>query len=205
MAAAAQDHRDLVDADVEAVQHHLHAGIGLDVLVGERLTVAAEEFLDVLGAARMARPEQHHVVAVLGRQRHPPQDEGAHQDLAQLRVALHQRAQVVAIDGDDRAVGGDARAHQAAPRRQHVDLAGELPGAVDDDRLLAIADRPHDLDRARQHHEEARVLLAHLDQHLARADVAAVPDAGDALDLRRRQLGEHLGGAVHHVGGHACS
>ena len=63
---------------------------------------------------------------VLGHQRHAPQDEGAHEDLAQLRVALHERAQVVPIDGDDRAVGGGARAHQAAPRREHVDLAGEL-------------------------------------------------------------------------------
>ena len=205
VAAAAQDHRDLVDADVESVQHHLHARIGLDVLVGERLTVAAEEFLDVLGAARMARSEQDHVVAVLGRQRHPPQDEGAHQDLAQLRVALHQRAQVLPIDGDDRAVGGGARAHQAAPGRQHVDLAGELPGVVNHHRLLAIANQPDDLDRPRQHHEESRVLLPHLDQHLARADVAAAPDAADALDLRRRKLGEHLGGAVHHVGGHACT
>ena len=107
-------------------------GIGLDVLVGEGLPVAAEELPDVLGAARVARAEQDHVVAVLGHQRHAPQDEGAHQDLAQLRVALHQGAQVVAIDGDDRAVARGARAHQAAPRREHVDLAGELPGAVHD-------------------------------------------------------------------------
>ena len=51
------------------------------------------------------------------------------------------------------------------------------------DGLLAIADRRDDLDRARQHHEEPRVLLAGVEQHLARPHVAAVADAGDAFHL----------------------
>ena len=130
------------------------------------------------------------------------QDEGAHEDLAQLRVALHEGAQIVPIDGDDRSVARDARPHQAAPRRQHVDLAGELARAVHDDRLLAIADRPHDVDRARQHDEEPRVLVAHVEEHLARAHVAAMPDARDAIDLRRRELGKHLRGAFDRFGCH---
>ena len=34
----------------------------------------------------------------------PPQDEGAHEDLAELGVPLHERAQMLAIDDDDRPV-----------------------------------------------------------------------------------------------------
>src|SRR5207249_2909096 len=41
-------------------------------------------------------------------------------------------------------------------------------------------------------HEEAGVLLAELEQHLARPDATALADTGDATDLSRRQLGEHL-------------
>ena len=120
-------------------------------------------------------PSRTRSFVVLGHERHAPQDEGAHEDLAELRVALHERAQVLPIDGDDRAVGGGARAHQAAAGREHVDLAGELAGMVHDDRLLAIADRAHDVDRAREHHEEARVLLADVEEHLSRAHVAPCP------------------------------
>src|SRR5205823_635832 len=43
----------------------------------------------------------------------------------------------------------------------------------------------------------------HVEEQLPRADVAPLPDARDALDLRRREFGERLGGAVHGCGGHA--
>ena len=73
------------------------------------------------------------------------------------------------------------------------------------DGLLDVADGPHDLDGARQHHEEPRVLIAHLEQHLAGRDLAPVPQAGDAVDLRRRQLRKHLRGALERGVGHAFS
>jgi hypothetical protein len=88
VAALADDHRDLVDADVEAIEHHLHAGIGLDVLIAERLPVAAEELPDVLRAPRVARAQEDQLVVLFRHQRHASQDEGAHEDLAELGVAL---------------------------------------------------------------------------------------------------------------------
>ena len=68
--------------------------------------------------AEWREPSSTRSLLSCGHERHAAQDEGAHQDLAQLGVALHQRAQVVAIDGDDRAVGGGARRAPgcAAPR-----------------------------------------------------------------------------------------
>ena len=132
------------------------------------------------------------------KERHPAQDEGAQQDLAQLGVALHQQPEILAIDGDDGARVLDPPADEAPPRGEHVDLAGELPGPVHDDRLLAIADREHDLDRPLEHHEEARVLLADVEQQLAGRDLAALADRGDARDLRVGQLGEQLRGARQH-------
>src|SRR5262245_37048305 len=130
MPTLAYDHRDVVDPDVKAIEEHLNARVGFDVLIGEGLAVTAEKLADLLGTAGVARAEQDHVLAVLRDERHPPEDEGAHQDLAELRVSFHEITQSVSLDRDDRAVASDARAHQAAPGREHVDLAGELPRLV---------------------------------------------------------------------------
>src|SRR5207247_6406687 len=43
-----------------------------------------------------------------------------------------------------------------------------------------------------EHEEEARVLLAELEQHLAGADAPSLAERGDAAHLRRRQPGKHL-------------
>ena len=182
---------------MEAVEQHLNARVGLDILVGEGLSVAAEKFPDVLGAARVARAEQDHVVVVLRHQREPAQDEGAHQNLAELRVPLHEGPEVLPVDGDDRSVARRARAHEAPASRQHIDLAGELRLAQYGDRLLTVAERPYELDRARQDDEKARVLLADVDEHFIGTHVAPLPEARNTLDLRRRELGEHLRGAIH--------
>ena len=102
-----------------------------------------------------------------------------------------------AIDGDDAPASLHPPAHQAAPRREHVDLAGELPGPCT---TTGCSRSPtgDDLDRPLEHHEEPRVLLADVEQQLARRDFATLADRGDPRDLRVGQLGEHLRGARHH-------
>jgi hypothetical protein len=148
VAAPTNDDGYLADANVKAIEQRLYARIGLDVLIRERVAVAAQEFTDLLRGARMARAEQHQVVHVLSHQCDAAQDERAHEELAELRVALDEGAQIFAVDRDDRPVARGTRAHQAAPRRQHVDLAGELALVVHDHRLFAVAERSHDLDGA---------------------------------------------------------
>ncbi len=66
------------------------------------------------------------------------------------------------------------------------------------DGLLAVPNRSYDLDLALQHDVKARVLLAHVEEHLSGANVLATSDARDTPDLLRREAGKHLGGAVSH-------
>src|SRR5260370_114469 len=131
-----------------------------------------------------------------------PQDEGAHEDLAELEVPLHQNTQMLAIDDHDRSVAERPAANEGATRGQHVDLARELAGTVDRDLLFAAIDRAHDLDGALDDHDEARVLLPELEQHLARADAASLADSGHPSDLSGSELRKHLAAAVHVPVGH---
>src|SRR5215813_6448695 len=115
----------------------------------------------------MPRADEHQAASGLADEGHAAQDEGAHEDLAELEVLLHESAQMLTIDDDDGPVAERPRAHEVAARRQHVDLARELPGAVHRDPLLTAVDRAHDVDSALDDHEETGVLLAELEQHLA--------------------------------------
>src|SRR5258705_2470365 len=140
----------------------------------------------------MPRADEDQAAVAVGDERHPPQNEGAHEDLAELEVSLHERVQMLTIDDDDRPVAESPPEDDGAARGQHVDLAREFAGAVHHDRLFTTVDRAHDLDGALDDHEEAGVLLPELEQHLARADAATLADRGDPFDLSRGQPGEHL-------------
>src|SRR2546421_1119381 len=150
----------------------------------------------------MRGADEAHAAIAWGTGAAPPQDEGAHEDFAELEVPLHESAQMLAIDDDDRSVAESPAANEGATRGQHVDLAREFPGTVDRDLLFAAVDRAHDLDGPFDDHEEAGVLLPNLEQHLAGAHAASLAHTGDPAELRRRQLGEHLAASVHRPVGH---
>ncbi len=152
---------------MEAIEERLHVRIALHLLIGEGLGVPAQELPDVQRAGRVAGADEDQAAGALGDERHPAQDEGAHEDFAELEVPLHERVQMLAIDDDDRSVAERPAADEGAAGREHVDLARELPGAVHRDLLLAALDRAHDLHGALDDHEEAGVLLPELEQHLA--------------------------------------
>ena len=181
---------------MEAVEQRLDARVALDLLIGEGLSVATQELSDAQRARRMPRADEDQPAVAVGDERHPSKNEGAHEDLAELEVPLHERAQMLAIDDDDRPVAERPTADDRASRGQHVDLARELAGTVHRDLLFVAVDRAHDLDGAFDDHEEPGVLLPELEQHLARADAASFADTGDPADLGRSQLGEHLVAAV---------
>src|SRR5262249_39836605 len=152
--------------------------------------------------------------AAVGDESYPPENEGAHEDLAELEVSLYERTQVLAIHDDDRSIDGGARANEIAACGEHVDLTPGLAGAEHPHHVFAAGDGAHDLDAALDDEEEAGILLAELEQHVARADVPPLADTGDSADLSRRQLRKHLVAAldVHlcHVvisplGGKACA
>ncbi len=212
-AGSANHYRHVLDSDLEPIQERLHVGLALHLLVREGLSVSTQELSDTQGVRRVSRADEDQAAAPVGDERHSPQNERAHQDLAQLEVPLHERTQMLAIHDDDRPVADGARANQIAACRQHVDLARELARTVHGHPFFTAVERAHDLDGALDDHEEAGVLLAELEEHLARANAASRSDAGDPADLSGRQLGEHLIAAldVHlcHVvssllGGEAC-
>ena len=157
----------------------------------------------------MPGTDENQAAVALSDERHPPQNERAHEDLAELEVPLHEGAQMLAVDNDDRPVAERPAPDEGAARGQHVDLARELAGPVDDHDLVVAIDRPHDLHGALEDDEEAGVLLAELEQHLAGAEAPSLAERGDAGELRRREPGEHLIAAAqirvtHVIGGGAA-
>ena len=133
----------------------------------------------------MPGADEDQAAVAVGDKGRSPQDEGAHEDLAELEVPLHEHAQMLAIDDDDRPVAESPTADEGAARGEHVDLARELAGPMHGDPLFTAVDRVDDLDGTLDDHEEADVLLPELEEHLARTDAAALTDSGDAADLGR--------------------
>ena len=114
---------------MEPVQQLLNAGVAFDVDRRVRMTVPRQKLSEAKRSRRMTRSHEHDVSKTLRDYFDPPQDEGSHEDFAQLAVGLHKRDQMLAIQLDH--VAGLARAdsHQSTPTREHVDLARKLAGA----------------------------------------------------------------------------
>jgi len=199
----ADDHRHFVDPDLQTIEHRLHSGLGLHVVVRERFPVPRQELLDPLRAQRMPGPEEDQVVVRLIDQRHAPEDEGAQEDLAQLRIALHHCVETVAVQSDDGPVGGDPAAGPGPPRRKHVDLTRELARSEQRDRLFPAGDRADDFDPSADHHEEVGVLVAGLEQELPGLDAAVLAGSRDARELGIGETREYLLVSVH-VPGWIC-
>ena len=148
--------------------------------------------LDAERAGGMARPDEHDVSDPVRDQLHPAQDEGPHEDLAELAVGLHERQQVVAIQLD----------HFARPRpRDRTSLRRpesmvtspvNCPGRWTATSVSVAPDGRTMLDLTCRDDEERHDLIPRLDEHLARLDLAHVSVRRDARDLRRRQRRKHL-------------
>ena len=180
------------DGDLEVVQEVLHAGVPVEVDGRVRMSVARQELLDAERARAMARPHEHDVSQPLRDQLHPAEDEGPHDDLAQLAVGLHERQELLAIQLDHLARLAGARPEKRAAPGEHVDLAAELTRSVQGDERFGGSGRPDDLDLTGGHDEERHDLVARLDEHLPALDLALAPVGVDARDLRRRQRRERL-------------
>ena len=82
-------------------------------------------------SAEWREPSRITLPEILADQREPPQDEGAHEDLAQFGVLGDQRTQAVRTDFEKFTGLGDAAAHQAARAGDHGHLTGKLAGGID--------------------------------------------------------------------------
>ena len=114
---------------------------------------------------RVAQPGRH--------EPHAPQDERAHEELAQLRVRLDDAPEGVRIEVERLAILADAAADQAPSPREDARLARELARVVHDDGVLAGEAGPHHGQRSREEHVHARVGLPLVEEDLARRGSAA--------------------------------
>src|SRR5262249_44531763 len=95
-------------------------------------------------------------------------DECPHQDLAQFRVGLDEREQLLPGELDHLAWLSDPQARYRRTSANHVAFAGELPGLTPDDERLGCFARADRLEFASQDHEEWERPVADFDEHLAR-------------------------------------
>jgi len=156
------------------------------------MAVAGQELLDTERSRAMARPDQHNISQSMRDQLHAAEEEGAHQDVAQLAVRLHEGKQVVPVNLDH--FPRLARPHLDEPgaTRKHVRLAGELPRSMDRDKRFAGAGCPNDFDLTSGDNEERHDPVAGLDEYFPTVNRTHPSVDGDARHLRRRQGRKHL-------------
>ena len=118
------------------------------------MAVARQELFDAKRSRAMIRPNEHDIAEPVRNQLHPAQDEGPHDQLAELAVGLHERQQLFTIQLDHFARLAGARSDERGAARKHVDLAGELTRSMDRDERLGATGWPDNLDPTRRDDEE---------------------------------------------------
>ena len=133
------------------------------------------------------RADEHDVSDPSRDQLHPTEDQGPHEDVAQLAVGLHERQQMFAIDFDDLARLADTEADERAAAGQHAHLAGEPARANRHQRFLGAVRQARDINPSRHDHKKAGAVVADIDEDLALADLPRAPVGRHPRKLRRRQ------------------
>src|SRR5262249_50122841 len=138
------------------------------------------------------RADEDHVTLTARDEADAAEDEGPHDELAQLRVRLDDGAQRAAGHLEHLAVLGGTPADQAAPPGDHAHLAGELPRSQRDDRVFSAVSREQDLEGPPEDHVEAGAPGPLLEEHLPPLQRSAGSKLRKPVDLLRRERGEHL-------------
>ena len=203
LVAAADDDGNVLEPDMKSVEQRLHLGVALDLEVGVGVAIAGEKLPQPQRVGRMARPEKHHVGVFIGYQCNPTQDERAHEQLAQLRVGLHDLPQFVGVECGYGAALADANARQGNTAFQGTHLAAEVAGGQQVDRFPADRGVQENLETAGQYDEYVAGARSQLQQNLTRAGLDAPAVRLEPRHLRRCELREHLLAAlfqdfVHH-------
>src|SRR5207245_4905790 len=112
-------YRDDSVRHMEAIDQLLYAGFSVQVEHRLGMPVAGEELADAERPLAMRGPQDHDIAHAAGDQFQPTQDEGAHEEGAQLTVGLDERQQAVATDLDDVAVHSSSDLGERAAARHH--------------------------------------------------------------------------------------
>src|SRR2546430_2586244 len=183
---AGDHYGDVGGRHMEAIEQLLDAGVAVQVEHRVGMPVAGEELADAERPLAMRGPQDLDIAHAAGDQFQPTQDEGAHEEGAQLTVGLDERQQVVATDLDDLAVHSCPDLGEPAAPRQHGGFTGEHPRAEGYHDLFG-GRRADDVDPARQDDEDPRYTLPRMDQYFALRDLAPAPVRRNARELRRRE------------------
>ena len=175
---------------MKVIQELLRLGVLIEVDVMERMAVPRQKLLDPKRARAVHRAVDDDVPEVASDQLRTPEDERAHQDLAQLGVGLHERKQLLARELDHFGRRAHTQARHRSAARDHVRFARELSGVVSDDERLAAVDRRQHLHFPADDDEERYEFLAGLDEHGSARDIPSRSMCRHSRDLRRRQRGE---------------
>ena len=144
--ATADDDGHIAHADVKAVEQRLDVLVAIDIDVRVRMGVAREELLYAESAGGVVGADEHGVAEPVCDQRNSPQDERAHQYVAQLGVALDDLTKPVGIESEQLARLARAPSHERAVARQHAGLPGEIAGPVHGDEVFAVQPWSHNLE-----------------------------------------------------------
>ena len=189
--AVTDHHRKIFDADVKALEQLAHRRIAVDVQVHIRIAVAREELLQTQRARRAGGPEQHDVAAARGHQRHTPQNESTHEQFAELRVGLHDGAQVGIVDRKNFTAFAHAHAHHRTDAAQGAHVSGKTSRTVNHDQALPRQGGLNHFNTSRQNHEHGQP-IAGLSQDLAVFGLQLVAMGAQARNLHGVQARKHL-------------
>ena len=166
-AVVADDDRNLFHRDVKTIEQFLSAGIGIEIDISVRMSVAGKKLAQTQGLGGVARAHQNNVSLPPIDQRNPPQNEGTHENFAELLISGDQSSQIIAAHFQKFASLSHAAPRQARPARDHRDFPGELARPMLDDQALALQTRLHDFQASRQQHEKRDIAVARLKQNVA--------------------------------------
>ena len=96
--AAADQHRDISGADLKPVEQLLRLAVAIEIDVVERMPVPRQELPSPERSGTVRRADDDDVTQIARDQLEAAQNEGPHQDLAQLGIGLDQREQLLAIE-----------------------------------------------------------------------------------------------------------
>jgi hypothetical protein len=156
------------------VQQFLSAGITVEIDVRKRVAVSREEFPNTKRVRRVSRTKDHHIGEAFRKYFDAPEDERAHENVAQFSISLHQPEQNRTIDFNDFACFGRPQPAENAASEKDADLARELAGLENRDRPFGSAGMLDEFQLAAGYQEDASILLAGLDEKLTGCDLPNV-------------------------------
>ncbi len=179
----ADEHRDVRDGDVEALHQLFDVRLAIEIDLRVGVVVAGQEVAYSQRAGAMIGSDENRVAEVALDQAQAAKDEGAHDDVAQLRVGLNDHAQILELDLDDFAGFDCLDPDQREPARERTDLARELAGTQLGEPVVAPVGGSHHVQKTPRHHPDSTGFLTDVEKDLSLGDGAFAAVGGGTLQL----------------------